>query len=61
MKITYIEIANMINRTKGNMDYMKIHNPEQLELLKVGAICQKYNITLNDLEKVIEEKKESNK
>lgn len=59
MKITYIEIAEYINRTKGNLDYMKKNNPEQLELLKFGAICKKYNISLNDLEKIIKEKLEN--
>jgi hypothetical protein len=61
MKITYIEIAELINRTEAGIKSMKQNNPEQLEITKIGAICKKYNITLNDLEKVIEEKKESNK
>lgn len=53
MKITYIEIAEMINRTKGNMDYMKKNNPEQLEVLKIGALCKKFNITIEELEKIV--------
>lgn len=61
MQITYNEIAELIGRTEANMKYMKKHNPEQLELLKVGALCKKYNISLKDLEAIIKLKEDIKK
>lgn len=58
MNITYKEIADYTNKVESTMKQMKKNNPEQLELLKFGAICKKYNISLNDLEKIIKEKLE---
>ncbi len=58
MKVTYEEIANFIGRTEANIKYMKKNNPEQLELLKIGAICKKYNIELKDLKALIQMKEE---
>lgn len=57
MKITYSEIAEYIGRTEANIKYMKKHNPEQLELIKIGGLCKKYNINIDDL-KSIKEKNE---
>ena len=59
MKITNTEIAEFIERTEANIKYMKKHNPQQLEIIKMGAICKKYNISLNDLEKIVKEKEEN--
>lgn len=56
MKINYKEIAEIIGRSEANIKYMKKHNNEQLEVIKVGCLCKKYNITLNDLEKLVTEK-----
>ena len=38
MKITYKQIASMINRSEANIKYMKKHNPQQLEIIKLGCI-----------------------
>ena len=56
MTIIYKEIANYIGRTEANLKYMKKHNLEQLELLKMGALCKKYNITIEDLKALNEMK-----
>ncbi|WP_321471448.1 hypothetical protein [Halarcobacter sp.] len=53
MKITYKEIAELINKTEANIKYMAKHNPEQLEIIKKGALCKKYNIEDKDLEAII--------
>jgi predicted transcriptional regulator len=54
MQITYNEIAEAIGRTEANIKYMKKHNPEQLELIKTGALCKKYKIENKDLEAIIQ-------
>ncbi len=57
MKITYKEIAEMTNKTEGAIKKMKTGNPEQLELLKLGGLCKKYNINIFD-EKIVKTKGE---
>ncbi len=52
--ITYLEIAELIGRTEANIKYMKKHNPEQLEIIKIGALCKKYNICIDDLKSLNE-------
>lgn len=44
MKITYKEIATMINKTEANIKYIKKTNPELLNILKLGCLCKKKNI-----------------
>ena len=53
MKIIYKEIAEYTNKTEQGIKQMKTNNPEQLELLKIGALCKKYNISLKELEAII--------
>jgi hypothetical protein len=57
MNITYKEIGEYCNKVESTMKQMKKNNPEQLELLKMGALCKKYNITIEDL-KALNEMKE---
>ena len=59
MKITYKEIGEYTNKSEQGIKQMKKNNPQQLELLKIGALCKKYNIDLKDIEK-IKESKENN-
>lgn len=54
MNITYKEIADYTNKVESTMKQMKKNNPEQLELLKIGAICKKYKIENKDLEAIIQ-------
>ena len=61
MKIIYKEIAEYTNKTEQGIKQMKTNNPEQLELLKVGALCKKYNISLKDLEAIIKLKEDIKK
>lgn len=56
MKIIYKEIAEYTNKTEAGIKSMKIKNPEQLELLKIGALCKKYNIELKDLKALVQMK-----
>ncbi len=56
LKITYEEIGNMINRKETGMKAMKQKNPEQLEITKIGALCKKYNITIEDLTELIKKR-----
>lgn len=58
MNITYKEIGEYINKVESTMKQMKKNNPKQLELLKIGAICKKYNIELKDLKALIQMKEE---
>jgi hypothetical protein len=60
MKIIYKEIAEYTNKTEQGIKQMKTNNPEQLELLKIGALCKKYNISLNDIEAIIKLKENIN-
>ncbi len=57
MIITYKEIADYTNKVESTMKQMKKNNPQQLELLKMGALCKKYNINIEDL-KALNEMKE---
>ena len=61
MQITYNEIAEYIGRTEANIKYMKKNNPQQLELLKIGGLCKKYNINLKDIEAIIKLKEDIKK
>ena len=36
-KLTYKQIAKMINKTEANIKYIKKTNPELLEILKLGC------------------------
>ncbi len=60
MKIIYKEIAEYTNKTEQGIKQMKTNNPKQLELLKVGALCKKYDISLNDIEAIIKLKENIN-
>lgn len=53
MKIIYKEIAELTNKTEAGIKKMKLNNPEQLEIIKMGALCIKYNITTEELEKIV--------
>ncbi|MDD2896901.1 MAG: hypothetical protein PHG81_12865 [Aliarcobacter sp.] len=53
MKIIYKEIAELTGKTEAGIKSMKKNNPEQLELLKMGALCKKYNITTKELENIV--------
>ena len=57
MIITYKEIADYTNKVESTMKQMKKNNPQQLELLEMGALCKKYNINIDDL-KALNEMKE---
>ena len=61
MKIIYKEIAEYTNKTEQGIKQMKTNNPEQLELLKIGGLCKKYNISLKDLEAIIKLKEDIKK
>jgi hypothetical protein len=52
MKVTYKEIADLSNKKEPTIKSMAKNNPEQLELMKLGAFCKKYKIELKDLEAV---------
>lgn len=61
MKIIYKEIAEYTNKTEQGIKQMKTNNPKQLELLKIGALCKKYNISLKDLEAITKLKEDIKK
>ena len=61
MNITYKEIGEYSNKVESTIKQMKKNNPEQLELLKMGALCKKYNISLKDLEAIIKLKEDIKK
>lgn len=60
MKITYEKIAELTNKTEGGIKQMKSNNPEQLELLKLGAMCKVNNIKIKDLECIVKIKNDDN-
>ncbi len=53
MKITYKEIAKMINKTEENIKYLKKTNPDLVEILKLGCLCKKYNIDIEEIKTLI--------
>ncbi|MEV9527059.1 hypothetical protein AB0W38_00510 [Aliarcobacter butzleri] len=53
--ITIKEIAEMINKNVSTV-YEKQKRAKEFELLKLGAICKKFNITETQLEALISEK-----
>lgn len=57
MTITYKEIGALINKQEPTLKSMAKANAPQLELLKIGALCKKYNVTIEDIEAIIEFKK----
>lgn len=59
MKVTYDTIAELTNKTTGGIKQMKSNNPEQLELLKLGAMCKINNIQIKDLECIVKIKDDS--
>lgn len=63
MNITYKEIGQYTNKVEATIKQMKKNNPEQLELLKMGGLCKKYNINIDDLKALneIKEKLNNNK
>lgn len=54
MKITYQEIADLIKQSKQNIAQLKQKQPEKLELYILGGLCKKYNITQDDLVKLLD-------
>lgn len=49
MKVTYKEIADYTNKSEGGIKQMKKNNPAQLELLKLGLLCKKLELSDLDL------------
>lgn len=54
MIITYKEIGSYINKKEPTIKSMAKANAPQLELLKIGALCKKYNVTLEDIRAIKE-------
>ena len=56
------EIAAFTGTSSQNITHKKKHNPDQYELIRLGCICKKYDITEdklalmieNDLDKVLQ-------
>lgn len=55
--ITYKEIGSMINKAEPTIKSMAKANAPMLDLIKIGALCKKYDVTLADIEAIIEFKK----
>lgn len=53
-KITYKEIAEIVKKNEGTIKNWKNSHPELLELVKLGALCKKNNITVEKIQKCIE-------
>jgi hypothetical protein len=58
LTITYKEIGNLTNKTEQAIKQMKSQNPEQHEVMKIGAFCKKYELSYFDLELLVNFKKE---
>ena len=54
MNVTYKEIGNFVNKKEPTLKSMHKNNPQQLEILKLGALCKKYNISIEDIKLLIE-------
>ncbi len=50
MKITYKDIAEFTNKSEAGIKSMRKNNPNQLELLKLGLLCKKLNLSELDLQ-----------
>jgi hypothetical protein len=48
------EIAFQIGRSESSVSYMKKKNKQNFEVVKIGAFCTKHNITLEDLEFILQ-------
>jgi len=46
MKITQLEIATYLHRTVDTIKYMKKHNPQIFEIVKIGCLVKKYNLDI---------------
>jgi len=49
------EIAEIFGQTYKNISVKKKDLPKQYEIIRLGAICKKYNIKEEDLKKLINE------
>ena len=49
IKIIYKEIAEMTKKSEGGIKQMAKNNPAQLELLKIGALCKKFDMDFDDV------------
>ena len=51
--VTYKEIGDFVNKKEPTLKSMKNNNPEQLELLTIGALSKKYNLNIDDIKLLI--------
>lgn len=49
MKISNKEIAETIHKTPSAISYLKKRNEDEFSILKLGVICRKLNLDIEDL------------
>ncbi len=49
MKISNKEIATFINKTPSAISYLKKNNENEFKILKLGVLCKKLELDLEDL------------
>ena len=55
-KMTLEEIGKFVRKSATTINSWKYRNPQLLEVVKLGAFCKKYNITLDDIKTCIKMK-----
>lgn len=56
MNVTDQEMAYALNRTLSEIEELKKSSEAEYKVLKTGVLCQKLNLSVNDLEKMSEMK-----
>ncbi len=52
MKVTDQEMAEVLNRTLEEIEALKKSNEAEYKVLKIGILCKKLNLSVDDLEKM---------
>jgi len=48
------DIANQIGKSEQTVRAYKVNNPNLLELLRIGMLCKKNNLSETDIKKLLE-------
>ncbi len=52
MKVTDQEMADILNRTLAEIEALKKSNEAEYKVLRIGILCKKLNLSVDDLEKM---------
>ena len=52
MTVTDQDMADILNRTLDEIDELKKSNEAEYKVLKIGILCRKLNLSVEDLERM---------